>query len=349
MRPENNSSLKNIESERRRLDPIDTSQEDFDDSQLIERTERQIGRIDQILETDNTLNWKDKQKLYKQGCEARLEWLYAKHGGDSLNHNQFNDEWNETQKFFMVAGQHAGERKNQEPQAYWDLATKFLDLRSLQAHHFSRDAQTTLKDTPEEQKARNVADKQMEGVIKDGVKLMLGLSQVAHGESELASDARGKLYELMLINYTRLQTFENDNYDQIMVRSALDREDRPINGYAYPRRSFDMVIQNQSGHNTLVQAKNHHNSTEYQRPIIKIEDHHYGRTLDNLPRHLKDFRLIAENPADPNTRHRVVEAHDRLDAVFGHQLEEALIDSGIVERQRGATDRAAALGQLAVR
>lgn len=347
MKPENNSSLRRIESERLHLDPLETSQDDFDDRDLLERANWQKNRIDNILQKDETLSWEDKNKLYRQGCEIRLEWLYAKHGGASLDHNQFNDSWDEANKFFIAAGRHAAERRDHEPQAYWDLTAKYLDLRALQAHRFSQDAETTLKGSSEQQKARNVADEQMKGVIKDGVRLMHSIAKFSNGPTELASNARGKLYELMLINYTRLRIFEDDTYGQIMVRSALQREDEPINGYAYPKRAFDMVIQN-GHHNTLVQAKNHDDTTRYKAPIIKIEDHNFHKTLKNMPQHLKDFRLLVANSSDPHTQHILEQAHRQLDGVFGRQLEAAFEDSGIIERQGGAADAAAAFGQLAV-
>lgn len=319
MQNENQRAVKQIDYEVRHLDPIETVSESFDDHDMVGLLKHDIARIDEILEGDTTLTRREKQELYRMGCNLRLDWLYAEHGGRELPLNEFSAAWDETNAFFARAGGLAQETRRHDPNYFWDVALKHLDLRALQAHRNAEESQTNLKGTAVGQKVWALADNQMKGVIRDSVRLMEDMQRYADSHTELAQDARGKLFETMLITYARLDTYESEEFDNVFVRSALDREDHPWNEYAYPKRAFDIVIQ--SGREaTLLQAKNHKNNDQYAKPIHKVEDRHFGETLHNLPKYIAEFRLIISNPTDPLAQPALNRAHEELDEAFGKYI-----------------------------
>jgi len=324
MQPRNQETFDQIEAETRGLDPIEVATDErYDDAALVEQTQRDIERIDTILATDDTITPREQSELYSMGCNLRLEWLYAKHGGGSADKTEFDARWDEANGFFGRAIRRAGERKDRFPNDYWEVALKHLDLRAAQAHRNARESQTTLRGTEAGRQVWALADSQMQGIIMDSTRLMSEMLGRAEGPTRNAQDTRGKLYETMLLTYARLETYEDESFDTTLVRSALDREDRPWDGHAYPKRSFDLVIDSGEKGKRLIQAKNYNNDDEYAAPIQKVEDTHFASTMRDGQRIVASFLLVAGNSANPNLQGHIDRAHRHLDMVFGPQLEPA--------------------------
>lgn len=331
MQPKNIATVREIDTRNRQMDPIETAVGGHDDAELAGLAKRDIDRIDTIFDNDPTLTQAEQHELYKEGCDLRLDLLYAGSGGGSLELSEFNSQLEDSKKFFdraldqskQLPADRPGQRESY-PQSFWDIDLKQLDLRSLQAYRNAHEAQTTLRGTPAGQNAWNFATNQLKGVLADSVKLMSHMSGLAEGDSQLAQDARGKLYETMLLTYARIKTYEDETYDEVFVRSALSREDRPWNNHATPRRAFDMIVQ-AGRKKTLLQAKNYRNYTAYAQPIRKVTDEHFGQTLDHIQRYISSFKLVIANPSDPHLKVPLTKAADRLDQAFGKEIADTLV------------------------
>jgi hypothetical protein len=273
-----------------------------------------------MLATDSSLTATERRELNDMGINLRLDCLYAEHGGRDLPMQQFVAETKHAEAFIGRAAKEAFEGHDKQPQAFWKTQVKLLDLRALAAHRYAADSQTTLKDTPNGQKLFGFSQDIMKSVISDSIRLMKDMDKFAHGHTETAQDARGSLYELMILTYARMKHYEDQDFDKVFVRSALSREDEPWNNYAYPRRAFDIVIERDGKEPVLLQAKNHDSEKQYEWPIHKVQDTHFGRTMDNLPKFIMDFSLLLDNPTDPLMKAPLLKAERRLDEVFGHQI-----------------------------
>ncbi|CAN5343732.1 hypothetical protein BH09PAT4_BH09PAT4_08830 [soil metagenome] len=323
MQPENKIALDGIESSTRRLDPLETVLDGYDDTELARASLDDITRIDEILATDDDLSPLERHKAYEAGVDARLDYLYAKNGGMALPIPQFAQKANQFEKFMTEASAQALKRYDRHPQDYWALQAKYLDLRTLAAYRFAADAQTTLRGTPDGERLSGFSKDIMRSVLHDSMDLIVKMEKQSHGEKEVAQDARGALYEMLLLTYSRLKVIKGEGQlGTVLVRSALEREDRPWNGHAYPKRAFDIVIKSPDSLR-LLQAKNHQNDDEYEWPIQKIEDRHFGLTLENIPRHIMDLNLVLDDKVkekDPLMQVPQLKAERRLDEVFGRQL-----------------------------
>lgn len=317
MQPQNQHEFRAIEAEVRHIDPLESVQPGYDDAPLVQLAERDIERIDGILEHDGTLTNHEYRELYDMGTNLRLDWLYAKRGGQQAESAPFLAKAKETEGF-IERGLRQAEQYG-KPQDTWALTIKQFDLRTTVAHRFAHDVQTVQRGNPNADKIWDTADRMNQRILHDSVQLMRQMEAVSTGEGTLAQDARGMLYELMLLTYARWQVYERQDFDTSLVRSALSREDRPWNQHVLPKRAFDMVIADAAS-TQLLQLKNHHNDDVYAAPIQKVEDEHFHDTLENLPTYLKDFQLLVQNQASPHLRERYNEAANRLDAVFGAQL-----------------------------
>jgi hypothetical protein len=319
MRPASHHSVEDIDQASRSIDAIEAVGAEFDDQQRVLELAEDIERIDEIFDTDPTLTQRERTELYDMGINLRLDWLYAEHGGRKLTLTEFVDKSKQTEAFLQRAATHAYEQHDKHPQAFWAVQMKVLDLRAYEAHRFAADSQTTLKDTDQGRKLFGFSDDMMRSVVGESIRLMADIDKRATGDTELAQDARGVLYEHMLLTYARQRSYETQDFDTVFIRSALSREDRPWNGHAYPKRAFDIVISSEKG-NRLLQAKNYQNSDEYAWPIEKVQDDDFGQTLDDVPNYLRDFQLLLDNPTDPNLVPQLDAARHRLDNAFGTQL-----------------------------
>jgi hypothetical protein len=162
----------------------------------------------------------------------------------------------------------------------------------------------------------------MEKVLRASAAMMRDMEPIAHGEGELASDTRGLLYEHMITTYARYQTFAEESFDDVFVRTALEREDRPRSGFVTPKRSFDIVVETPDS-TRLLQAKSYNNRDDYAFPIEKVKDAKFSHTLDDMRHHISDFNVLIWNIKDEKARGRTELAAKRLDKVFGKQLAEA--------------------------
>ncbi len=321
MQPENRRAFKHIEEEVRAYDPLETVQPDFNDEPLVGELEHDIVRIDEMLATDQTLNGHERRKLYEMGCNLRLDWLYAKHGGQNAETSDFLAKAKEAESFFGQAMQNAERHKRHHPQTLWGLKVKQFDLTSVVLNRYAKESQTTQKGTETGEKMWLASENASKRVLGGSVELMKEMSAVAEGGSDLAQDARGSLYELMLLTYSRLKVFEHEAFATTLVRSALSREDRPWNGHATPLRSFDIVIQRSGEDPQLIQAKNYFNTDSYAAPIQKVQDTHFAQTLADLPTYLRDFAIVVANPSDERMAERLNLAANRLENAFDAQLE----------------------------
>lgn len=204
---------------------------------------------------------------------------------------------------------------------------KGLDLLGYRAHRALKESQTTLRGTPSGENVRALANKGMEVALRQSARLMKDMEVTANMDGKLGEDTRGLLYELMVTTYARYQTFDRENFDDVFVRTALSREDRPWNGHVYPKRSFDIVIDD--GSNTrYLQAKTYNNTDEYAAPIEKVMDKRFHRTRADLRKYVADFNVLVTNSPDPNAQSRIQAAGRELDRVFGAMLDEASVIQG---------------------
>ena len=319
MNPNNSSSLQIIEQEFNSKDPLDITEIKSEDSDRLEIVASDFARVNTILETDSTLTKKEKHELYELGTSLYLDWLYADEGGRALPLPAFITKVKEAESFIKKGSEETLARHDRHPQDFWDMQTKMLDLKAYTAHRYAQDSQTTLKGTPQSEKLFEFSQDIMKSVLTDSIKLMKDMEKVSMGNRERDQDARGALYEVMLLAYLRLGTYQNQTFDEVFVRSALSREDHPWNNYVYPKRAFDIVIQKPDGFD-LIQAKNHKNNEEYQSPIHKVVDPHFGETLRKLPRYINEMVLLIDNPKDPGMQLPMNNAQQQLDDVFGSQL-----------------------------
>jgi hypothetical protein len=322
MQPTNRHNFDSIERHTYGVDPIEAIQPGYDDTDRMEVIRRDIQWVDKILTGDRTISDRERTELYDMGINLRLDWLYSEHGGRSASLNEFLPVIKEAESFFKQAADHAYERHKQHPQDFWKVQTKILDLHAYEAHRFASDSQTTLKGTDRGQKLFGFSEDLMRGVVADSIRLMKDMGKHIQADTPLGQDARGAIYEQMLVTYARQQSYEAQNFDTVFVRSALRREDEPWNGHVYPKRGFDVVISAED-HLRLLQAKNHRNSDQYAHPIEKVADEHFGDTMDNMPRYLADFALLVDNPSDPHLTPHLNRARRDLDEVFGSQLLQA--------------------------
>lgn len=320
MQPQNKREFRTIESDLRNLDPLETTEALYDDHDLVRNLTEDIVRVDDMLAADKTLSPLETHQLHEMGCNMRLDWLYAKHGGQAADATEFLAKAKEAESFFEKSLSFAESRSERHPQDGWGLAIKQLDLRSVVLYRFARESQTTQKDSPASVPMWQASENMSRSVLNDSVKLMKQMAAVSEGHSDVAQDARGTIYELMLLTYARLKLSENQDLDTTFVRSALSREDRPWNGHVLPKRSFDMLIEKEGQAPQLLQAKNYDNGDEYEKPIQKVQDTHFKSTLNELPTYLRDFSLLVENSADEHLKERINLAGNRLDNVFGQQL-----------------------------
>lgn len=330
MQPKNKEILHSIDVSNRQMDPIETNSANYDDTELANAAARDIGRINDIINHDSTLTRVEKHQLYSEGCDLRLDWLYASSGGEALPLAEFNGQLEADKEFFARALEQSKQVPQESkfhhetyPQSLWDIKLKQLDLMSLQAYRNANEAQTNLRGTENGRKAWAFADNLMRGVLADSINLMDSISLVAKGDDKLAQDARGKLYEVMLLSYARLMTYEDETFNKVFVRSALSREDRPWDNHASPRRAFDIVVE-ADGQKKLLQAKNHRNSTEYAWPIRKITDEHFDNTLDNSQRLVNSFKLVLANPSRPDMKLPLERAARMLDRTFAGEMADIL-------------------------
>jgi hypothetical protein len=318
MQPSNLSDLHNIEHDQRVLDPIETIEHDSNPDRLgLLRDD--IGRIDYMLSTDSTLTYSEKKELYDMGINLRLDWLYAEKGGVSLSFPQFEAEAKDIQQFITRAEEHVTSRRTMDPSDVWDIRIKNFDLTSFRAHRYLRESQTTLRGTKAGEQARTLANSKMQGALHGALAMMDEMQKVANGEGQLAQDTRGTIYELMITTYARYKTYENENFDAVFVRTALEREDRPWNKHAYPKRSFDVVI-DAGKRIALLQTKNYDNKDEYAKPIRKVKDPKFGNTLDDIHRYIADFKYLLSDHNDPSAQPLLQKASRDLDKIFGTQI-----------------------------
>lgn len=318
MQPDNQREYDHIEKELRTQDPLSTIEHGLR-HEVVADLRHDTQRIDDILATDETLNRHEKSELYEMGVNLRLDWLYAADGGRNAPLSVFQKEANETEEFINQAKHHAAEKFKNNPTVMWDLQTKWLDLETYHAHRLLKASQTTLKDTQAEGKVRELANLRMERVMRSSAVMMRDMQRYMKGVGSLAQDTRGMLYEHMLTTYARYQTYDAENFDEVFVRTALSREDRPWNKHAYPKRAFDIVIETKEG-TRLLQAKNHDNDDEYADPIEKVKDTSFGHTMNDMDSFIKDFNILVMNTGDIKMRERTQQAGRHLDAVFGAQL-----------------------------
>jgi hypothetical protein len=323
MQPENRREYRHIEAELRNQDPLATVEYGLGTEQT-DTVRQDIDRIDQILDTDKTLSYTEKQQLYDMGVNLRLDWMYSEQGGKNLDFPRFEAEAKAATEFFVKAKQHADERKDQDPTIGWEVQSKWFDLEAYRAHRYLKESETTFQGLPEAAKAREAANLKMEKVLRASAAMMREMEPIAHAEGELGSDTRGLLYEHMITTYARYQTFADENFDEVFVRTALSREDRPWNGHVSPKRSFDIVVESPEG-TRLLQAKNYDNADEYAKPIEKVKDTAFGRTLHDMRDYVRDFNILVTNAGDEKVRERTQMAGNRLDNVFGKQLAEASV------------------------
>lgn len=323
MHPQNTATLKDIVRVNRELDPIAVVQEEAKPIDSDAMT-HDIGKIDHILLTDRTLRFEEITQLYREGVDLRLDRIYT---NDALG-TPLRDRvtyLKEAIAFSEAAQQHLDDRKAtplDHPQERWAVQIKMLDLQAYTAYAFAKDAETTLKNTAEGEKLFGLAESQLKTVLFSSLRLMNEMSRAATSRvnEKLASDARGSLYEALLVAYSRLKTYEAQTIDRVFTRSALTREDKPHNNYVNPKRSFDLAIST-DGIARLIQAKNHLNHEDYAPPIEKIYDPQYHKTLDRLPTLIDDFRIALENNPHPSMKNRTDVAYSRLENVFGRHLE----------------------------
>ena len=321
MQPDNIRQFNAMERYSRGQDPIETNGKNFDDRELAQHAVSDISRIDQILNSDISLDAQERHELYLMGCNRRLEWLYAKNGGKTASLSEFTSEISRSNEFFVRAGKDASATADQHPERVWDIRLKHLDLVALLAHRNAHDSQTTLRGTPQEGAAWTTAENQMYTLLRKSINFMYDIAQSTQGRDWLAQKARGTLNEVLLITYKRLKTYEDQTFGDTFVRSALDREDEPWNRYAYPKRAVDIIIE-EKNRRRLIQAKNYDNRDEYAHPIEKIVDSDYGTTRDKLDLYIADMRIVIENPSDSRMQARLDASAKRLDAVFGAKLGE---------------------------
>lgn len=322
MQPTNRIAVSQIETDQYTKDPLETIEHGLMDQEL-SSLRKHIERIDRVLDTDKSLTYDDKMRLYKLGADMRLDWLYAEHGGKQLEFARFEAEAIEAATFFGRAANHAKQKEKTNPIDSWGIHMRALDLTAYRAHRYLKESETTFKGTQDAKILRNFADSKMQQSLSGSVSLMRQMETFAHGEGMLARKTRGTLYELMLTTYSRYGTYDREDYDQVFVRTALTREDAPRNNHTYPKRGFDIVIES-AANTTLLQAKNYDNTDEYATPIYKVVDTRFGRTLHDLRDYVADFTILTANSSDPLTRERTEKAGRRLDAVFGTQLHDAI-------------------------
>lgn len=341
MQPQNKLEMRQMDEWFREEDPIESNKLDFDDTGLAAQAEHDIARINEILETDQSLTPGERRELMQMGVDYRLEWLYADHGGGALSRAELGLHIRETREFINTATEFFDKNppKPEQIDYYWNLRMKALDFRTFSAQQIARDAESlkandpngTKTDTPESTRARNAADAAMAGVIKSSAGLMeqmlplarsrrqeAGGGETAEGMS--ASRTRGSLYEVMLLTQARMQTYEDQSFDTIFARSALSREDAAHTaklGYHGPSHNVDIVIDYSGTRpNRLIQAKNYNNGTEYEYPIEKIEDEHFGRTMSQAPKIVKWFRIAAENSVTGSETNKIGTPKQELDSAL---------------------------------
>lgn len=325
MQPDNRREYRSMETELRAQDPLSTIERGIGPEQT-DVVARDIDRIDTILETDKTLSFTEKRQLYDMGINLRLDWMYSDDGGKNLDFPQFEARAKEAVGFINKAAEHAHHRKENDPTLLWNVQTKLFDLEAFRAHRYLKESETTYKGLPQAAKAREAANLKMEKVLRASAAMMRDMEPIAHAEGDLGSDTRGLLYEHMITTYARYQTFADENFDEVFVRTALSREDRPWNGKITPKRSFDVVIETAEG-TRLLQAKNYNNQDEYAAPIEKVKDLHFGETLHDMRDYIRDFNILVANMgvSDDRIRERTEKAGTRLDRVFGQQLADASV------------------------
>lgn len=334
MSPENARETARIDHETKSRDPIEnvTSQ--------IGRAAAVIGEIEQnriclenINNTDPDINDRilspkakhEKQELLYTIANLRLDGLYTEQA--SLPLNEFNQRIAETDTFFKETEETSDQN---DSQFQWELMSKRLDLRALSVYRNAKESQTTLKGTSAEEDAWAIAETQMTGILRQTANLMCDMARYVSGNSREARKARGTLFETLIVGYARLQVYQNETFDKIFVRSALEREDKPFypdlpdRGIYqhvpdhYSRRSFDVVVHNDDRQtDDLYQLKNNRNNTKlYDSRITKIEADHFGRITESLPVYVRDFLVLISNSSDPKMRDRINAAGDRLDSIF---------------------------------
>ena len=324
MLPENIQTVNRMDAELRHFDPLQTVEPGYDDAKLAEIAQNDLGRIEDILATDKSLTAKERQELYLMGCNLHLEWLYADNGGAGAELTEFNQHLSVANDFMTRAGKDAQAHRERDgdPRPLWSVAVKHNDLLALQAYRNAQDSQATLRGTQAGSEAWALAENQMGRVLHRSVGLIKDMQQYASGRTELAQDARGLLFESLLLTYSRLKTYENQEIDTVFTRSALDREDRPWNGHAYPKRSFDIVVESPD-ETELWQSKNYRNTDEYARPIKKMMSGGFGQVMDRLDSYVAGLDLLVKNPSDPHYKEAMDRAAKRLDGLFDSMLVEA--------------------------
>ncbi|MEO6761202.1 MAG: hypothetical protein ABI220_02380 [Candidatus Saccharimonadales bacterium] len=318
-----NSQLRaDITADSRRIDPMDailSHDASVYSSVLGDLAMEGVLAATEVLESTEELSLADERGVYRSGCDNYLEIVYRDQANGSEG-TQFSADWDEAQSFFARALEHAEQSDGQNPQHLWEIRVKYLDLRAMQAHVNARDSQTVLRGTEAGKNGWALAEHQMRGVLTDSLPLMRSMAKFASGTDKLASDARGKLYEVLMVAYARMQTYEDQTFDTTFVRSALGREDSPLNDHVEPRRAFDMVIESPGMPTRLIQLKNHDSKIDYAYPIEKVQDVNFRHTRSHLPQYISDYGLLLQNSADPKVKPYIDRAAKELDEAFGKGL-----------------------------
>lgn len=339
MEPQNRRIFNEIDSAVRSIDPIESTEPNFDDLQLVADSMLDIQELRRIRTEDRDVTGEnphyppeqvaeEKTDLLYKEANLRLDVLYADNGGGKLDLVKFNDQIKKTFGFFEYAKQ---ESDPTDKQAQWELSVKQLDLEALSVYRNAKEARTTLKGTTESHQAYALAEQQMQGLLGSRtLRLMHDMNKHANGDSREAQKARGMLFETLIVGYARLQTLSGETFDKIFVRTALEREDNhkypsgqwPKDGY--PRRTFDVVVHNDDKpEDELYQLKNNQADDKvYADPIIKVQGDKFHLTMQNLPSLTADFAVMVRSLNDPSiTAERVNLAGRRLDDAFKHLID----------------------------
>lgn len=195
----------------------------------------------------------------------------------------------------------------------WEAGMKCLDLQNLKSHTMAYDSNTTLSGTPTEFKTWELADHEMQQVLIGSTMLMDDIYNYCDADElkeqsrykswsnkeidKLASDARGKLYEVMAITYLRYQNYSSEAMDKAYIRSSHEHEDRSHYDSSQGNQGFDAVEFNTSGKTILYQFKNHKESKGYDSRIEKVSANSFEQYTKNIDKLMSAFKTVANNEA----------------------------------------------------
>ncbi len=306
------SSLTKIDRQLRGLDPIQSNSGRYNDHYLLVLLQHGIESLGHEIDTAK-LSPGQKLMYYYEGCNYWLDWLYAEHGGSRLDSAAFSGKWEEAHKFFTQARALATTRKKSQHELVWDLEVKYIDLLELRAYH-----EQLLCDTKLDCSHVSTAVIDMRVVLTQSLELVKDIAPYVERRNDLAKIARGLLFELLLVTYLRLKAYREEQIGRVLIRTALDREDRPWNNHAFPKRGFDIVLSGPEK-TRLFQIKTYHTEDEYAFPIKMIEAEHYAGIIDNLEKIIDNFALLIDKTSQ-QTSNRQNEAEQELDALIGTEI-----------------------------